>query len=279
MSLSAALAFTSRRPQILVLAAALALTALAWVYVGWLAAGMGVAAPREMTGMTGVAGMSSMSGMGALTSVPGFARWTLLHYAFIFTMWAVMMVAMMTPSVTPMVLIYARVAQKSLPEGHSLSPAAWFAAGYLASWCLFSALAALAQWGLESLALLTPMMTATSRAFAGLVLVAVGFYQWLPVKHLCLASCRAPLAFMQRHGGLRLDAAGSARLGFLHGGYCVGCCWALMAVLFVTGVMSLAWIAALMIVVLLEKVIPHGRAFARLTGVAAAAGGAWLIVI
>ncbi|MGH8148732.1 MAG: DUF2182 domain-containing protein [Steroidobacteraceae bacterium] len=304
MSVGTALAFTSRRPQILVLAAALVLTALAWSYMGWLAARMGATAPQgsavtaggQEMATTGMQRMGTASGRGmgqtgpqdvsaqkvhaagARLIAPGFARWTVVHYFFIFTMWAVMMVAMMTPSVTPMVLIYARVAHRSLPQGHLPSPAAWFVVGYLASWGLFSALAALAQWGLEALALLTPMMVATSRGFGAAVLIAAGLYQWLPIKNACLASCRAPLVFMQRHGGLRLDAAGSLRLGFLHGGYCVGCCWALMAVLFVTGVMNLLWIAVLMIVVLLEKVIPHGRGFARLTGGIAVGAGIWLIV-
>jgi predicted metal-binding membrane protein len=184
---------------------------------------------------------------------------------------------MMTPSVTPMVLIYARVMHSSSPPARGLGPAVWFAAGYFLAWCLFSAVAALAQWMLEVLALLTPMMAAANTRFGGAVLMVAGIYQWLPLKQACLAHCRAPLAFMQRHGGFQPSAAGSLRLGLRHGSYCVGCCWALMAVLFVVGVMNLLWIAALMILVLLEKVIPNGQRLARLTGGIAIAAGIWLI--
>lgn len=271
MTVSTALAAASRRPQIGILAGALALTALAWAYVSWLAAHMAV--------LPALSGMHRMHTTGSAMMAPGFVPWTPVHFLFIFAMWAIMMVAMMTPSVTPMVLIYARVAQQSLPAGRAAVPAAWFAAGYLAAWCLFSVLAALAQWALDALTLLTPMMTGASREFGGAVLIAVGIYQWLPVKEACLAHCRAPLSFMQRHGGFRMNAAGSLRLGMLHGGYCIGCCWALMAVLFVTGVMNLLWIAALMIAVLLEKVLPYGRGFARLTGAIAIAAGVWMIAI
>jgi len=109
------------------------------------------------------------------------------------------------------------------------------------------------------------------------VLIAAGVYQWLPIKDGCLWQCREPLAFVQRHGGFQTSALGSLRLGLLHGKYCVGCCWALMAVLFVVGVMNLLWIAVLMVIVLLEKVIPGGRYFSRITGCAALAAGIWMI--
>lgn len=222
-------------------------------------------------------GMPGMDMNGASMVAPAFAPWTFVHFLFIFTMWAVMMVGMMTPSVTPMVLIYARVAQQGMRPGRSIAPAGWFASGYLIAWSLFAAFAALAQWGLEALALLTPMMASASRPFGAAVLIAAGAYQWLPIKDACLAQCRAPLSFMQRHGGFQASAFGSLRLGFLHGTYCIGCCWALMAVLFVVGVMNLFWIAALMIIVLLEKLLPGGRYFTRIAGCAAVMAGIWMI--
>lgn len=229
-------------------------TAIAWGYLGSLAA--------RMPGML----------------APAFAPWTLGRVLTLFTMWAVMMVAMMTPSILPMVLLYARVAEQFAPSGRALAPAAVFAAGYLAAWIGFSAAAALTQCGLEALALLTPMMASSSRGLGAAVLLLAGAYQWSPAKDACLDSCRSPLAFVQRHGGFRSSAAGSLRLGVLHGGYCIGCCWALMAVLFVTGVMSLLWIAALMLAVLLEKSMPHGRGLARVTGSIALAAGAWMLI-
>jgi len=264
----------SRWIRILVLSAALALTALAWAYVYWLAQQMAAPQSAMMPDMPDMPGMS-MSDADLMAA--SFTPWTFTRFFLTFIMWLVMMVGMMTPSVTPMVLIYARVARPGQPRGRLLAPAAWFTCGYFVAWSLFSLSAALAQWALEALALSTPMMVATSRRFGGAVLIATGIYQWLPGKEACLSYCRAPLAFLQRHGGIRPGAGASLRLGMLHGGYCIGCCWALMLVLFVVGVMNLLWIAALMLVVLLEKVLPAGRAFSRLLGCAAVAAGLWML--
>lgn len=271
MTGDSALSFALKRDRMVVLAALLALAALAWGYVIWLAS--------QMTSTPAVA-MPDMAGMdmpGMDTMAPAFVPWTLVHGAFMFAMWAVMMVGMMTPSVAPMVLIYMRIAEQSAARGRPFAPAGWFAAGYLAAWSLFAGLATLAQWGLETLALITPMMTAASRAFGGVVLITAGVYQWIPIKNACLAQCRAPLSFVQRHGGFQASAAGSLRLGLVHGIYCVGCCWALMALLFAGGVMNLLWIAGLMIFVMLEKLIPGGRYFSRLAGAAGVAVGIWMI--
>jgi predicted metal-binding membrane protein len=258
-----------RRDRLVVLSALLLLTALAWGYVMWLAAHMGSA--PAMPGMPAV----DMHGMGMVA--PAFAPWTTVHFLFMFAMWAVMMVGMMTPSAAPMVLIYAQVARRSAALGQAFAPAGWFVAGYLLAWVLFAALAALAQWGLEALALITPMMASASRRFGAAVLIVAGAYQWLPIKDSCLSQCRAPLSFVQRHGGFQPRAPGSLRLGFTHGMYCIGCCWAFMLLLFVGGVMNLVWIAALMIFALLERLIPGGRVFSRLAGVIAVTAGVWLI--
>ena len=109
------------------------------------------------------------------------------------------------------------------------------------------------------------------------MLILAGIYQFLPIKSACLSQCRAPLAFVQRHGGFQASARGSLRLGLLHGAYCIGCCWAVMALLFVGGVMNLLWVAALMLFVLLEKLLPGARYFSRVAGCAALAGGVYLI--
>lgn len=258
--------FRPGRDQIVVLGALLAVAALAWGYTIWLS--------DRMMSMPDMPGMR-MDDPGMLMA-PAFVPWTFVHFLFIFTMWAVMMVGMMTPSVAPTVLLYHRVGRQFNTRAGAAT--AGFVAGYLAAWTLFAALAALAQWGLEALALLTPMMAGASRRFGAAVLIAAGVYQWLPAKNVCLEGCRAPLSFIQRHGGFRPGAGGSARLGLLHGSYCVGCCWALMLLLFVVGVMNLLWIAALMIFALLEKVVPGGRAFSRIAGCAAIAAGIWMAV-
>jgi CheY-like chemotaxis protein len=123
-----------------------------------------------------------------------------------------------------------------------------------------------AQWMLERAALLTPMMASTSNLLGGIVLIAAGLYQWTPLKEACLFNCQTPLTFITRHGGFRGDPSGAVTLGLRHGLYCVGCCWALMVLLFVGGVMNLFWIAALGVLALLEKVMPYGQIIARLAG-------------
>jgi len=266
-----ALSFALRRDRMVVLVALLVLTALAWGYIMWLAAQMSAAPATTMPNMPGM----DRSGMGMMTSA--FVPWSPVHFLFMFAMWAVMMVGMMTPSVAPIVLIYTQVARRSAILGQSFAPAGWFVGGYLLAWTVFAAVATLAQWGLESLALITPMMASVSRRFGGALLIAAGIYQWMPIKDACLSQCRAPLSFVQNHGGFQTSARGSLRLGLLHGMYCIGCCWALMVLLFVGGVMNLLWIAALMIFVLLEKMIPGGRYFSRFAGLIAMTIGVWTI--
>jgi predicted metal-binding membrane protein len=177
-----------------------------------------------------------------------------------------------------MVLLYAQVARQGAARGHEFAPPGWFAAGYLLAWTAFALAATLLQWLLEWQALVTPMMAGTSRGIGAALLIAAGVYQFLPIKDACLSQCRAPLSFVQRHGGFQPGAGGSLRLGFLHGAYCIGCCWMLMILLFAFGVMNLLWIAGLMVYVLLEKVLPYPRVVTRVAGVAAIAGGIALIL-
>ena len=244
------------RDRWLVGIALLLISALALGYTVWLATGF------DMSGM--------MS--------PDFIPWTAWHFAFMFAMWAVMMIGMMTPSVAPMVLLYAAIARQSRARGLSFAPAGWFALGYLLAWTAFAAVATLLQLLLEWQAVVTPMMAGTSRTLGGVLLLAAGIYQWLPIKDTCLTQCRAPLSFVQRHGGFQSSARGSIRLGVLHGLYCIGCCWVLMALLFAFGVMNLLWIAGLMLYVLFEKVVPYPRVVSRFAGVIALAAGIALIL-
>ena len=246
-----------RRDGLIVAAALAFVTISAWGYLIWLA---------QTVPLRGMAMM------------PAFAPWSPTHGLFVFAMWAVMMVGMMTPSVAPMVLLYAQVARQARTLGKPFAAAGWFAGGYLLAWTVFAAIATLAQYGFERAALLSPMMVGTSRYFAGALLLVAGIYQLTPMENACLVQCRAPLRFIQNHGGFRPGIGGSLRLGMLHGVYCIGCCWALMALLFVGGVMNVLWIAAIAIVVLAQKLLPGGTWHARLVGIAAIAGGAWMLI-
>lgn len=254
-----------RRDRAIVAAAVALLTVLAWASMVRLAGHM----PMDGHAMAGMA-MSDMAMSDMLA--PHLTPWTAADAILMFVMWTVMMVAMMTPSVAPMVLVHARVARQSLERGKPFAATGWFAAGYLSAWTGFAAAATLAQWALERAALLTPAMTAVSHVLGGGVLIAAGLYQWTPVKDACLSQCQSPLRFIQRHG-LRADRRGSLALGARHGLACIGCCWALMLLLFVGGVMNLAWIAAIAGFVLIEKLAPAGRLVSRVAGVGLVAAG------
>lgn len=263
--MTGALAAVLGRERAIVGFALVVIVALAWAYMMWLAAGLNAPA------------MSGMDMSGGLAMAPQFAPWTAAHGLFIFAMWSAMMIGMMTPSAAPMILIYTQVARQATTLGRTFASTGWFAAGYLAAWTAFAAIATAAEYALERAALLSPAMMGTSRTFGGAVLIAAGLYQFTPLKSACLAHCRAPLAFVQQHGGFPSTALGSLRLGALHGLYCIGCCWALMLLLFVVGVMNVLWIAGLMAFVLAEKVMPAGRVLSLVAGAAAIAAGAWIL--
>jgi predicted metal-binding membrane protein len=279
MSDTTALEVVFRRDRAVVLVALGVLAALAWAYVLWLAASMdrNPAAMTDMSGM-GMPGMN-MSGMNmAETAGPDLQSWNLAEFGFMFGMWTVMMVGMMVPSASPMVLIYARVARQARARGKPFAATAWFAGGYLFAWTAFALVATTVQWALERALLLTPMMASASNVFGGALLVAAGLYQWTPLKYACLSQCQSPLIFIQRHGGFRREPRASFRLGAEHGLYCIGCCWALMALLFVGGVMNVLWIAGIAILVLIEKIIPAGRWISWITGTALMGAGAWVLL-
>jgi predicted metal-binding membrane protein len=250
-----------------VFAALLALTALAWSYLLWLSGHMAI----DATSM----GNMAMDGM-AMGTAPALTPW-MMELGLACIMWTVMMVGMMTPSVAPVVLLYARVARHAASDGKPFAATGWFAGGYFLAWAGFSVVAATAQVALRSLALLTPMLTSANHFVGAVFLIVAGAYQWSRLKGACLGQCRAPLEFIQRHGGFKADAAGSLKLGLRHGLYCIGCCWAFMLLLFVGGVMNILWVAALAVLVLLEKFPAQGRFLSRATGSVLIAGGLLLI--
>jgi predicted metal-binding membrane protein len=165
-----------------------------------------------------------------------------------------------------MILMYARVARHASERGTPFASAAWFLAGYGLAWTGFALVATTLPYALERMLLLSSTMMASSAVFGGLLLIAAGLYQWTALKSACLSQCQSPFAFIQSHGGFRGESKAAILLGLRHGLYCVGCCWALMSLLFVAGVMNLLWIAALGTLVLAEKLIP-GRLFQRGAGV------------
>jgi predicted metal-binding membrane protein len=254
----AALAAVLRRDRAVVVTALIAVTMIAWTYVLWL--------PHTM---------SDVGDMGAMMA-PMSRPWMVTDFLFAFVMWAVMMVGMMTPSVAPMILLYAVVGRQAATQGRPLAATWWFASGYFLAWALFSLVASAAQEVLQRVALLTPMLSITSAPFAGAILITVGVLQWMPLKEACLNYCQSPLLFIERHGGFRSDALGALRLGLHHGAYCIGCCWTLMALLFVGGVMNVLWIAGLAIGVLLEKIV-SGHVVSRLAGLALIGAGVWIL--
>ena len=258
-----------RRDRIIVAGALGIIIALAWGYVLWLANDMDMGG-MDMTGFRMIP-----AGIGIM--LPATAPWKAIEFAYVFAMWAVMMVGMMAPSAAPMILMYARVGRQGRVDGKPFAATGWFATGYFLAWIGFSLVAALVQWAIERAALLISRMASASNVLGGIVLIAAGVYQWTPLKDECLAQCQTPLQFLFRHGGFRSDLKGCLVLGLRHGGYCVGCCWVLMALLFVGGVMNVLWIALLSLLVLLEKLTPFGRWVARAAGLGCIAAGAWML--
>jgi predicted metal-binding membrane protein len=196
--------------------------------------------------------------------------WKAADVFFTFAMWGVMMVGMMTASAAPVMLLFAGM---HAGRGHRAPRAVFaFGSGYLLVWTAFSAGATLAHWALHQAAMLSPAMTTSSARLGGAILISAGVYQLTPFKAACLTHCRSPLGFLMSHW--RDGTVGALRMGIEHGTYCLGCCWALMCVLFVVGVMNLVWVAAMMIFVLVEKIGPAGAPVARVAGVAMIAAGA-----
>ncbi len=279
-----------RRDRVIVAASLAALTVIAWTYTLWLAAAMnidgmsmsgpGMGADMRMDPAMEMDGMEMDAGAAlSLGTVLGISPrpWSSVEAGVTLTMWVVMMVGMMLPSATPMILLYARVGRQSRKEGKPFAATGFFAGGYLLAWVGFALAATLAQWLMEG-TLLSPALASASRIFSGAVLIVAGLYQWTPLKDACLSQCQTPIVFLQRHGGFRRDPAGAVGLGLHHGLYCIGCCWALMTLLFVGGIMNVLWIAAIAIFVLAEKVFFPGRLLSRIAGTLLIAAGLWQLV-
>ena len=252
------LAALLRHDRAVVVSSLVLTTIVAWAYL-LLGAGMNMAAMKP--------GGMAMPGM-------AMSGWTIGHAALVFIMWAVMMVAMMLPSAAPTILLVAALARQRIGSGGGgfvAGAAGLFASGYLLVWVAFSLVATTLQWGLSEAGVLSPVMAMTDRVFAAGVLIAAGIYQWTPLKETCLRNCRSPLSILVNHW--RPGRLGPLRVGLLKGFYCLGCCWVLMALLFVGGIMNLLWIAGLSLLVLIEKTLPWGGWSARVAGAVLASWG------
>ena len=247
-----------RHDRLWVLGGVIGATALAWLYLAWM-----------------VSGMNTMDAMGDVMLSALATPWTTTDFTLMFLMWAIMMVGMMLPSATPMIFLFAMVNRRRIVQGESVTPPIVFVSGHLATWTVFSLLATTLQWGLHRAGLLSPMMVTTSALAGGTALVAAGIYQWTPLKTSCLRHCQSPLHFISTHW--KNGSAGAFQMGWEHGLYCLGCCWLLMCLLFVGGVMNLLWIAGLTIFVLIEKVWHH-RLVSSLTGAALVIWGTLVVV-
>jgi predicted metal-binding membrane protein len=214
-----------------------------------------------------------MTGSAAWMMTP---TWTFGYLLLLWAMWAAMMAAMMLPSATPFVLLYARAARARVGSTHVVAPVYALAGGYVLVWGAFSMGAALLQQALAGSGLLTPMMEPSAATAAGVLLLVAGLYQLTPFKQACLRSCRTPLAFMSTRW--RRGTSGAWRMGAEHGLFCLGCCWALMLLLFAGGVMNLFVVLALTVWVAVEKLAPFGEHSARISGALLLVAGAWMFV-
>jgi predicted metal-binding membrane protein len=204
-------------------------------------------------------GATNMDSPAAQLTMP-MSDWSAANWLAVFIMWAVMMAAMMLPAAVPMVSVFASL-NKSRGE---TSRTVAFVVGYLALWTAFAAAATAAQWALQTSGLLSPMIVSMSPVLSGALLAIAGVFQFTPLKQACLRACRSPLGFLLTDW--RDGLWGAARMGVRHGLYCLGCCWALMALLFVGGAMNLLWIAALTLLVAMEKIAPKGDILAKALG-------------
>jgi predicted metal-binding membrane protein len=251
--MTALLTRSPARARLIVPVGLVVITAICWAYLFLLSARMGA--------------------MKSPLAMPMSAAWTGTDVVLMWTMWAVMMAGMMLPSAAPMITAYAATVRSERAQLHGSTPL--FVVGYLAAWSGFAALAAGTQWVLHDAALVDAMGVSTSRWLGGFLLLGAGAYQFTGVKDACLSKCRTPLGFLLT--SWRAGRGGAVVMGVHHGSLCIGCCWALMTLLFVLGVMNLWWIAVVAAVVLLEKLVPSD-ALTRALGVGLVAWGAGLVV-
>lgn len=257
MSESGFIESTLRRQRLIAVASLFVLVALAWLYL-FLGAG---------TGMSLLA-MSTWQFPPPISASVMQPNWDLTYAILMLLMWWVMMIAMMVPGATPMILLYSRTRARASSRGQSLSSlggTGLFVSGYLSAWLGFSFAATIGQYFLSTFGIFDGgRMWSTNAMLSAGILILAGIYQLLPAKAACVEHCRSPVNYLASH--FRPGNFGAWMMGVEHGAFCLGCCWALMALLFVGGAMNLVWIAGLTILVIVEKLIARGRWFERMIG-------------
>jgi predicted metal-binding membrane protein len=255
-----------RRDRAILIFGLIAITLLAWGYV--------INLSFQMMNMP--MDTSPSMDMSPTPLMPNVQAWRVEDFFFNLTMWAVMMVAMMTPSATPMILAFAGLNRRRNVNENASGKAITFLAGYMIIWFSFSAIATLIQRGFHSIGTLSPEVIRVTPLIGAIILILAGIYQFTPLKYVCLSNCRTPMSFLATEW--RDGISGALIMGLRHGLYCLGCCWTLMLLLFVTGVMNLLWVALIAGYVLIEKAIPAGQWVSRAFGLVMIGWGVWLVL-
>jgi predicted metal-binding membrane protein len=242
------LAYILKKDRFIVLTALFILCILSWLYIIYLY--------RQMHPMN----------MDALFfAMPMTPKWSLTDFVLLFLMWFVMMIAMMTPSVTPLILIFTVINRKRRQQRNPFVSSGYLLSGYFLVWAAFSLFATFLQWLLQQISLLNPEMVTTSKILGGIILISAGTFQFTPLKNTCLRYCRTPISFIHQHW--KEGKRGAFRMGLQNGVYCLGCCWVLMILLFVSGIMNILWIAVLTLFVVIEKILPSAKVVSSIAGI------------
>ena len=253
------LAFHLKRDRFIIITGLFFIALLSWIYIIYLY--------KQMVYMD----------MNALFfAMPMTPEWTYIDFILLFLMWLVMMIAMMTPSVSTLILVFARINRQRQQQNQPFVNTAFLMAGYFLVWGGFSLVATALQWLLQQMSLLNPDMKTTSKIFGSIILITTGVFQFTPLKQTCLAHCRTPLNFVLQHW--KEGKQGALRMGIENGFYCLGCCWLLMVLLFVTGIMNLLWVSIIALFVLIEKLLSQIKWIPYLAGTVLILYGILLLV-
>ena len=262
----------SHKDKSVVYVGILAVAATAWYYLYWMAqqhAQMDMGS-MDMMGMDGM----DMMGMGMTSSMSGMMMESV---SMLFVMWSVMMVAMMLPSLTPIAEVFTSLNVRKKKQGQLYVKTSVFVTGYLLVWFAFSLVLAVVQSQLSEAQLLgTPEMGSSNLLLSGSILLLAGVYQWTPLKIACLKYCRSPIGFLLNRW--RDGKLGAVAMGWHYGVFCLGCCWALMVVMFAVGTMSLLWMVIIAVFMLCEKIFPPGAVVRNAAGFALVAWGGYLLL-
>lgn len=259
MTNASPLSYVLKKDRFIVLIALVILCVLSWLYLIYLRNQM---YPMNMDAL--------------FFAMPMTPEWSWADFVLLFLMWLVMMIAMMTPSVAPLVIIFTLINRKRQQQQNPYIPSGYLLSGYFLVWGAFSLFATLLQWLLQKIALLNPEMITTSKVLGGIILITAGIFQFTPLKNTCLRKCRSPISFIHQHW--KDSKSGAFNMGIQNGIYCLGCCWILMLLLFVSGVMNILWIAIITLFVLVEKIFSALKVISLIAGIALIAYGVIILL-